>query len=101
MMKNFFLRILLLMGLLIAGGGLQAQDYTSSLTNPSFETGNYKGWTVTYPSGTTLTWCGANSDADAATDEDADVEGTLNTEASPRGGGSCAGGAISPQAATA
>ena len=41
------------------------------------------------------------SDADAATDEDADVEGTLNTEASPRGGGSCAGGAISPQAATA
>jgi len=67
MMKNFFLRILLLMGLLIAGGGLQAQDYTSSLTNPSFETGNYKGWTVTYPSGTTLTWCGTNSDADAAT----------------------------------
>ncbi len=39
-------------------------DITNLITNPSFETGNYNGWTLSSKS---LTWCGVNTDGDAAT----------------------------------
>ncbi len=65
-MKRTFLSALLTAWTLFAIlPAMQAQDFTSKITNPSFETGNYNGWTLTGQTG--LSWCGVNSDADPAT----------------------------------
>jgi hypothetical protein len=50
-------------------------DITNLLTNPSFETDNYTGWTVTTKS---LTWCGVNTDGDAATKDGNNIFGIWN-----------------------
>lgn len=65
-MKNTILTIIfaVLSGIL---ADLQAQtDYTGSITNPSFETGNATGWTWTGADG--YSWIGPNTDGDATKD---------------------------------
>jgi hypothetical protein len=42
-------------------GVVENQDITSLITNPSFETGDYTGWTLTTSA---LSWCGVNGDGD-------------------------------------
>lgn len=50
-------------------------DITNLITNPSFETGNYNGWTLSSKS---LTWCGVNTDGDAATKNGSYIFGIWN-----------------------
>lgn len=50
-------------------------DITNLITNPSFETGNYDGWTVTTKS---LAWCGVNTDGDANTKDGNNIFGIWN-----------------------
>lgn len=50
-------------------------DITNLITNPSFETGNYDGWTLTSKS---LTWCGVNTDGDATTKNGSYIFGIWN-----------------------
>jgi len=57
--------LLFFAGLLTAQLSFSQTDYTSQITNPSFETGDYTGWTWT---GWTGGWQTVNNDGDATKD---------------------------------
>lgn len=68
MKSNKQLSGIALLTLLFVGalGMLAQDDFTNLITNPSFETGNYSGWTWTGANG--YAWLGPNTDGDGSKD---------------------------------
>ncbi len=64
MKKNLWIMLVLFTS--ISGALIGQTDYTSSITNPSFETGNTNGWTWIGADG--YAWLGPNTDGDATKD---------------------------------
>lgn len=59
--------------------GVAQANCTGDLVNPSFETGNYDGWMLSYPASTSFTWCAAESSGDINTRTGAYIFGIWNS----------------------